>query len=75
MRYDLQTFRGDVTSGAMTAVVSITAAATFGEVSGLGAASLESLDVLRHVPADQIVETLDTARDIARHLLDRPVSG
>ncbi len=44
-------------------------------LSGAPAASLESLDVLRRVPADQIVETLDTAREKARQLLDRPVSG
>ena len=47
-------------------------------MTGLGgapAASLESLDVLRRVPADQIVDTLDTAREKARQLLDRPVSG
>ena len=80
MRYDLQNFRGDVTGGVMAAVVSITAAASGTDcivtgLSGAPAASLESLDVLRRVPADQIVETLDTAREKARQLLDRPVSG
>ena len=39
MRYDLTTLRGDVTGGLMGAVVSITVAATFGVVSGLGAVS------------------------------------
>ena len=42
-------------------------------LSGAPAASLESLDVLRRVPAEHAVETLDDARDIARQLLDRPV--
>lgn len=39
MRYNLHTFRGDVTSGVVAAVISITAAATYGVVSGLGAVS------------------------------------
>lgn len=39
MRYDLKTFRGDVTGGLMGAVVSVTSAAAFGVVSGLGAVS------------------------------------
>ncbi len=39
MRYDLQTLRGDVAGGVTAAAISITPAATFGVVSGLGAAS------------------------------------
>ncbi len=39
MRYDLQSLRGDVSGGLATAAVSITPAATFGVVSGLGPAS------------------------------------
>ncbi|WP_419554383.1 SulP family inorganic anion transporter [Candidatus Poriferisodalis sp.] len=39
MRYDLQTFRGDLAGGLTTAAISITPAASFGIVSGLGAAS------------------------------------
>ncbi len=39
MSYDLHTLRGDVSGGVTAAAVSITPAATFGVVSGLGAAS------------------------------------
>ncbi len=39
MSYDLHTFRGDLTGGVSAAAISITPAATFGVVSGLGAAS------------------------------------
>ena len=39
MSYDLHTLRGDVSGGITAAAVSITPAATFGVVSGLGAAS------------------------------------
>ena len=39
MSYDLQSLRGDVSGGLAAAAVTITPAATFGVVSGLGAAS------------------------------------
>ena len=39
MPYELQTLRGDVAGGVSAAAISITPAATFGVVSGLGAAS------------------------------------
>lgn len=39
MTYDLHSFRGDLAGGLTTAAISITPAATFGVVSGLGAAS------------------------------------
>lgn len=39
MSYDLQTLRGDIVGGVTAAAISITPAATFGVVSGLGAAS------------------------------------
>ena len=38
-------------------------------LEGLPAASLKALDVLRRVPEDHIVETLDDAREVARRLL------
>ena len=38
-------------------------------LSGLPATSLQSLNVLRRVPADRFVESLDEARDLARRLL------
>ena len=38
-------------------------------LSGLPATSLQSLNVLRRVPADRYVESLDEARDLARRLL------
>ena len=36
------------------------------------ATSLQALDVLRHVPEDRVVETLDDAREIAKQLLWEP---
>ena len=39
MRYDLQTFRGDLAGGLTTALVSIAPAVTFGIISGLGVVS------------------------------------
>ncbi|WP_428116969.1 hypothetical protein [Candidatus Poriferisodalis sp.] len=39
MSYDLQSLRGDVSDGLAAAAITITPAATFGVVSGLGAAS------------------------------------
>ena len=38
-------------------------------LSGLPATSLQSLNVLRRVPSDRFVESLDEARDLARRLL------
>ena len=38
-------------------------------LSGLPATSLQSLNVLRRVPSDRYVESLDEARDLARRLL------
>ncbi|MCY3923949.1 MAG: SulP family inorganic anion transporter [bacterium] len=39
-------------------------------LQGAPAATLRSLNVLRHIPADHIVEDLDDAREVARRLLD-----
>ena len=39
------------------------------------ATALESINVLRRVPAEHAVETLDEARDTARRLLGGSVSG
>ncbi|MCY3786842.1 MAG: STAS domain-containing protein, partial [bacterium] len=39
-------------------------------LQGAPAATLRSLNVLRHIPADHIVEGLDAAREVARRLLD-----
>ncbi len=44
-------------------------------LTGAPAATLESLNVLRRVPAEHAVETLDDARDIARQLLNDSISG
>ena len=39
-------------------------------LTGSPATTLDSLNVLRHIPADHIVEDLDAAREVARRLLD-----
>jgi len=39
-------------------------------LTGDPATTLGSLNVLRHVPADHIVEDLDGAREVAKRLLD-----
>ncbi|MCY3663257.1 MAG: SulP family inorganic anion transporter [bacterium] len=39
-------------------------------LQGLPAETLQSLNVLRHIPADHIVEDLDGAREVAKRLLD-----
>ena len=39
-------------------------------LTGSPATTLQSLNVLRHIPADHIVEDLDGAREVARRLLD-----
>ena len=38
-------------------------------LEGAPATSLQALDVLQRVPRDRIVESLDQARELARHLL------
>ena len=57
MPYEFQTLRGDVAGGVTAAAISITPAATFA-----------SLDVLRRIPDNHIVASLDDARDVAREL-------
>ena len=44
-------------------------------LAGAPAISLASLNVLRRVPANHVVETLDNARETARQLLDGSTSG
>ncbi len=39
-------------------------------LEGVPATTLNSLNVLRHIPADHIVEDLDGAREVAKRLLD-----
>ena len=39
-------------------------------LSGEPATTLQSLNVLRHIPADHIVDDLDSAREVAKRLLD-----
>ena len=79
MRYDFQTFRGDL-FGALTAtVVALPVALALGAASGMGAVAgvhgsiartLGTFDILGNLPDGHVTETLEDARRTAREILE-----
>ncbi len=84
MNYDPRTFRGDFFGDVTSMVVALPTVASSTKLvagkertecvvmglSGSVEKTLGTLDILRDVPEDRVVETLDEARQTARALLD-----